>query len=767
MSISLRSVELSNIRHHKHFMFKPADTGVTTIRGATGAGKSSIVDSVAWTLFGTKPRGVTKNSAIMRDQATWGEDKFYARITLNVDDTVMRVERRIVSKTGTVECDVWETPQNTYTGDDSAFTDDTHKAGASVTSAESYIRSRLKMDAKGFLAAVLVQQKQVDSLVTASPTERAQVIEKLTGISAVTLALKKAREVSSEHKKTLASTNVDEKRSVELHQQADALNKEITALTDSLSKQEKRCQDARTKHKEAEQKYTHLSDLYEQQETKVRKVNENTALIKSLQADLPDIINQKKALKSTMRAAAGTSVPPAAKVRQEMIDAQSSLSTARSRQADLANSIATWESEAQQVSDTMTMTGATTIQETEQAKAEHTAKVEDLKAQSHQHVADGKALETEIAKLRKAITALTDGEGTCPTCLQKVDAINTVLAKLNQDVSDAEQKIEHYRDLYRQTATAIKDETSQIEALNEAIKAIHDQETLTQQISQAKVQVTSLSGQVRALEAQVESTRKVLATAEENETQKTRYDELAARGLHISDRIESLEKELDDIKNTTSGVPNVTLKKLTTLRGKVDTLATKAHEADMRRLETQSQISVAQERSRSIQVQAQQVGAEIAKYKDMLTQVEEAVTTTNVVERFRETRIEDSVPVIEEYASDLISRFTSGKFVRLEMDKKFNATVVLADGRRRPVGMLSGGEMSAAAIALRVAISMLLNQGTSQNLIILDEVLVSQDYTRAEAIIETIREICKGQIVLIAHNDSIDAHSDKVVEITP
>ena len=187
----------------------------------------------------------------------------------------------------------------------------------------------------------------------------------------------------------------------------------------------------------------------------------------------------------------------------------------------------------------------------------------------------------------------------------------------------------------------------------------------------------------------------------------------------------------------------------------------------MRRLETQSQISVAQERFKSIQVQAQQVDAEIAKYKDMLTQVEEAVTTTNVVERFRETRIEDSVPVIEEYASDLISRFTSGKFVRLEMDKKFNATVVLADGRRRPVGMLSGGEMSAAAIALRVAISMLLNQGTSQNLIILDEVLVSQDYTRAEAIIETIREICKGQIVLIAHNDSIDAHSDKVVEITP
>ena len=199
---------------------------MTAIRGATGAGKSSIVDSVAWVLFGVKPRGVSKNSAIMRDQAKWGEDKFFASVVLNVDDTVMKVERRIVSKSGSAECDVWEAPE-TEDGSDPVFSDDTHKAGSSVTSAEIYIRQRLKMDSKGFLAAVLVQQKQVDSLVTASPSERAQVIEKLTGISSATAALKKAREESTSIKKSLASTSVDEDEATRLHKEIEELSSKI------------------------------------------------------------------------------------------------------------------------------------------------------------------------------------------------------------------------------------------------------------------------------------------------------------------------------------------------------------------------------------------------------------------------------------------------------------------------------------------------------------------------------------------------------------
>ena len=191
-----------------------------------------------------------------------------------------------------------------------------------------------------------------------------------------------------------------------------------------------------------------------------------------------------------------------------------------------------------------------------------------------------------------------------------------------------------------------------------------------------------------------------------------------------------------------------------------------AHKAGLAVVEVESEQDVLRTRLESSQKTVERLDKEIEKYRNMLRLAEESVSTTGLIERFREARIEDSVPVIEEYASDLISRFTSGKFIRLEIDKRFNASVVLADGRKRPVGMLSGGEMSAAAIALRIAISMLLNGGTSRNLIILDEVLVSQDYSRAEAIIETIKEVCKGQVVVIAHNDSIDAHSDKVVEIT-
>ena len=69
-------------------------------------------------------------------------------------------------------------------------------------------------------------------------------------------------------------------------------------------------------------------------------------------------------------------------------------------------------------------------------------------------------------------------------------------------------------------------------------------------------------------------------------------------------------------------------------------------------------------------------------------------------------------------------------------------------------------------MSLRLAIAMLLNSGADQNTVILDEVLVSQDGARAEQILSTIKEMFQGQVVLIAHNESIDSIADKIVTLT-
>ena len=87
-------------------------------------------------------------------------------------------------------------------------------------------------------------------------------------------------------------------------------------------------------------------------------------------------------------------------------------------------------------------------------------------------------------------------------------------------------------------------------------------------------------------------------------------------------------------------------------------------------------------------------------------------------------------------------------------------------GEERAIGQLSGGELSAVAMALRFAISLMLGGKSGVNLMILDEVLVSQDEERSANILMTLKSITEGQVIIVAHNDSIDTVVDKVVELT-
>ena len=759
MSISLRSVSLSNIRHHENFLFEPASEGVTAIRGATGAGKSSIVDSVAWVLFGVKPRGVSKNSAIMRDQAKWGEDKFFASVVLNVDDTVMKVERRIVSKSGSAECDVWEAPE-TEDGSDPVFSDDTHKAGSSVTSAEIYIRQRLKMDSKGFLAAVLVQQKQVDSLVTASPSERAQVIEKLTGISSATAALKKAREESTSIKKSLASTSVDEDEATRLHKEIEELSSKIDSNEEKLIALRVSEQEAQSNKDSVSCEYNSANESYEQQESNAK------AQLESLRSDLDETVTRKNDLKKEMKSLSGGVVSSLDEAQEELSSARSARSVLQRDLKEIDSRLSDSRENLSEFERILSISSVKDLDAAIKGRQKTLDKIDEAKSVISESTASIRMHESEERKLSKAVDALTGGEGTCPTCLQKVDSISVVLDKLNKEIEECQNSVGELKKKVTGAKRSVPRLQETVGKYDSLIEAIENREKTAESIKSDEDERVKVLAQIKVAETEVKSATKILVKAKEQDETRRKYESLLDRASEISDRIEQQNAEIDRLSNQSKNTDVVSLKKVQSLRSKVDKAVEAAHKAGLAVVEVESEQDVLRARLESSQKTVERLDKEIEKYRNMLRQAEESVSTTGLIERFREARIEDSVPVIEEYASDLISRFTSGKFVRLEIDKKFNASVVLADGRKRPVGMLSGGEMSAAAIALRIAISMLLNGGTSRNLIILDEVLVSQDYSRAEAIIETIKEVCKGQVVVIAHNDSIDAHSDKVVEIT-
>ena len=234
-TIVLNRIELSNLRTFNHVVFEPESAGITAIVGENGAGKTSLISAVSWALYGTKPDGVSKMSALYRSDAVWGKDKCFAIIDLSVDNSDYRVERKIVTKAGGVECNVYK-----WSESDSDWS---YLAGPSVSHSNKEIQRLLGMDEKGFLTSIFVQQKQVDQLITAKASERTAILEKLTGITAineaVSLAKKNSSELSSMLKTTLPNPDEVEDAKKTVQQLQSDLDRQIKNLNALSSKKEK------------------------------------------------------------------------------------------------------------------------------------------------------------------------------------------------------------------------------------------------------------------------------------------------------------------------------------------------------------------------------------------------------------------------------------------------------------------------------------------------------------------------------------------------
>ena len=136
----------------------------------------------------------------------------------------------------------------------------------------------------------------------------------------------------------------------------------------------------------------------------------------------------------------------------------------------------------------------------------------------------------------------------------------------------------------------------------------------------------------------------------------------------------------------------------------------------------------------------------------------------DVLEEFRTHLAKDAVPQITDYASDMISEITNGRFISVSISPRYDISVVRDTGQQFDVRMLSGGERDLVAICLRLAISTMLSGG-DQSVIILDEVLTAMDDDMAASILTAIQNSGHGQVIIIAHNDIIKQIADKAVII--
>jgi len=123
-------------------------------------------------------------------------------------------------------------------------------------------------------------------------------------------------------------------------------------------------------------------------------------------------------------------------------------------------------------------------------------------------------------------------------------------------------------------------------------------------------------------------------------------------------------------------------------------------------------------------------------------------------------------PELSELASAFLSELTDARYTELELDDQYNI-VILEDGIPKPV--LSGGEEDLANLVLRLAISQMIAEraGQSFSLLILDEVFGSLDEARRFNVVELLRGLHDSfeQVILITHIEPVREGMDRVITV--
>ena len=735
----LKKVIIENIRSHKYLEFEPASIGVTAISGENGAGKSTIVDAFSWSLFGTRLHGL-RNKNYIREGVDAKEKTVQVTSYIRVGNTDFMIKRKITSNEGACECKVFS--YNEEIGDWE------FESGPAVTHAESFIRSILNIDEKGFLSSVFIQQKQVDQIVSASPTERGQVIEKLIGVSAITESTKLAREESRALQRAAdiiqPGSLEDEKAKV------DEFKIKVTTAKDNLKEVEetlKTLEQELVVLRATEQAETELQNHLDSLNTSLDNVKKDDSYLKE------NLKNYTKILKDNSEISIDYKLKEI--IEEELSE---SLEKEKAIQNELNNINIQITRYASLFEETLN------YDEIKAAYDEITDNYNDL--MNKKSVLDEAlmGLKVKVKSVKQHLELLKSGAAECPVCghpiLNPEEEFKKHTEEQNENKKEFKQIKEELTEL-EEAISKIGNDKTQYEAL---LEKATEQVNSVDDFKKAKENKQTKEAELNSIQLVINKNREQLADINANEKHRDLINTAKEQVTISEQRLKDNKKErarLEKEISTLNVLPKSTYKVLlNNLKEKEDLLV----KTNIQKASLDGELKLIVEQAKQAVQDYKRCKEASENYERLHNQITIMNLTNQSLIKFKEQRIKNSIPELTDIASEILARFTDNKFTQLILTDKFETFVVTENNVKRPVSQLSGGELSAAAIALRLAIALFLNNG-QQHLLILDEVLTAMSSDRSQLILETITSLTNAQIILIAHNDGINSFADKVVHL--
>jgi exonuclease SbcC len=782
----LNRLQLTNFRLHTDTRLD-FDSGLTGIIGPNGSGKTTILEAIAWALYGMSAvRGKRQD---IRSLSASGR----AAVKVELEFELAGHRHRVVRSLSTAELYI-----------DGAST----PIANSTTSVTDLLRRRLGMSQQEFFNTYFTGQKELGVMAAMGPAERAQFLSRVLGYEKLRGAQSLVRERRNMIRGELAgiqgampeSDVVARLLAEAVSRLKDAGSRAKTALN-RLTKAHETASDLEPRWNEAQKERELLQQIAA--ELRVRE-SEEAALIRDterLERELAEIVAARteiEALSSELNIHADLAAR-LHEMERLFQDEGRRKELQKNRQALEQELVRLRERGAQMSAPGDAAREAELLRERLHRELEEVGK--QLDAARTEWVRDQQeamtkrdALRAQYLEIKEQRDRLTElgPESPCPICTRPLaDHFREVLDDLDGKLTAIEVDGKYYRNRVeqlqempaplRELDTRAGQLEEQIEQQNktvtEAQLRLQEHAQIGRDVAEKEKRLAAVLAQLETIPSGYHETRHAQLRQQHAQLapmaeRSVRLGALTEREPKVRKDLERAKKELARIRaqlvdlRKRQGESRLSDQAFLKLKERYDAAAADLHSCELAALSAEKELEAARAARATADASRQEL--ERAQERLRVLTVDRRLHD-ELDQAFTDIRSELNQhlrPELSDLASGFLSELTDSRYTDLELDEDYNI-IVKEDDIPKPV--ISGGEEDLANLVLRLAISQMIAEraGQSFSLLILDEVFGSLDEARRHNVVELLRRLHDRfeQVVVITHIESVREGLDRVMTV--